>query len=333
MHAKFNSEAEWLALREANVGGSEVAALFNVWRAPDGSEIVRHLYETPGEGEIMLGSLSPYSTGYRLYCEKTGQVMPEDLARATRVIAGQFLEPAIAAWAKSRWPDWGLLKSRVYHLHPTVPGWGASLDYFTQRGGEPVDVKNVDGLVFKNKWVVEDGEIVNWPLHIVLQVQHQIACKEAEAGWVLTCVGGNELFRGRIPRHQPTIDKIEVAVRAFWEAVAAGAPPPDVDYDTVKEVYAVGFKDTTVDLTADESAGRAARRYSRWTRHAKFVEGQIELIKGRVAASLGDKTRATIAGGRVTWPVINRQPKSYMVNLTEKTYRGGLSVTLEEPTE
>jgi xanthine/CO dehydrogenase XdhC/CoxF family maturation factor len=53
----------------------------------------------------------------------------------------------------------------------------------------------------------------------------------------------------------------------------------------------------------------------------------------KVAVALGDNTRATFNGGRVTWPVINRQAKSYTVNQTEKTYRGGLTVTPVEPTE
>lgn len=334
---KFTTEEEWHALRDAHIGGSDVAALFNLWRDADGVERVRHLFEAVPEDSLCLGSLSPYKTGYRLWMEKAGRLAPDDLSEVERVLAGQFMEPAIAAWANRRWPDWKLLKSRVYHVHPDVPGFGASLDYFIQKGAQPVDIKNVDGLQFKRKWLLDSdtGEIVDFPMAIVLQIQHQIACTGAERGWVLACVGGNELRRGSMPRHQPTIDKIETAVRAFWAAVAAGIEPMDADFGTVKEVYFFGdAKDTdnppvdwTGTTTEAEDADRVVRRYLRWNDHLKFVTQQVDLLKGRVGQHVGTAYRAKFNSANVTWPTIHREAKTVSYDVAEKTYRGGMTVT------
>lgn len=332
MHKKFNSEAEWHALRDAHIGGSEVSSLFNIWLLPDGREVVRHLFEAVGEGDVCLGTLSPHKSGYRLFMEKSGRLAPDDLSEVERVLAGQHLEPAIATWANTRWPDWGLKKSRVYHVHPEIEGFGASLDYFDKQR-RPIDVKNVDGLQFKRKWDVdkETGEVVDFPLHIVLQIQHQIACFGSEEGGVLACVGGNELRRGFMPRHQPTIDKIETAVRAFWAAVHAGLEPPDADYPSVAEVYAFGeSKDDNlppIDWRGRDDADKDLRRYVRWLKHLKFVESHVELQKGRVAQRMGEHYKGLFDSGTVSWPTINRPAKRVEYDMAAKTYRGALSVS------
>lgn len=332
MHIHFKGEAEWLALRDSHIGGSDVAALFNLWRRPDGSEVVRHLYEAIGEHDVCLGSLSPYKTGARLYMEKAGRLAPDDMAENQRILAGQFLEPGIAAWGNKRWPDWKLKKSHVYHVSDDTKGMGASLDYFDGRR-RPIDIKNVDGWVFRQKWVVDEqtGEIVDLPFSIVLQIQHQIACFGGDEGGVLACVGGNELARGFMPRHEPTISKIKTAVNAFWAAVDMGLEPPEADYGTIAEAYAFGeSKDnatTALDYKDDEDANRELRRFLRWDRHKKFVENHVELLKGRVAQRLATNYKAEFADHIVTWPTIHRPAKEVSYTLKESTYRGGMRVT------
>jgi predicted phage-related endonuclease len=331
MHLTFKTEAEWHTIRESQIGGSEIACLFNVWRLPDGREVTRHLFEAYGPDDILLGSVSPHKTGYRLWLEKAHKLEPEMLDGIERIEAGKHLEPAIAAWAKRKWSDWPLLKSRVYHVHPRVAGWGASLDYFVRKGMEPVDVKNVDKFVFKSDWATEEADVVNFPLHIALQLQHQIACVEAEAAWILACVGGNELWRGRVHRHAPTIAKIEQAIVAFWDAVAEDRAPDHQDYDSVAELYAFGTAGAAVDLSGDASISRDIRRLNRWKAHGKFVEGQLDLMKGRIAGRVEGNVRATFDGGRLSWPVIERAEKQVSYLMPAKTYRGGMTITMDKP--
>src|SRR5688500_15924076 len=106
---KFADEAEWLALRDMHIGGSDIASLFNIWRLADKSEVVLHVYEAPPEGAEFVECLSPYTSSFRIWQEKSGRLKP-DFAESERMQAGKFLEPALAAWAGSKWPDWKLRK-------------------------------------------------------------------------------------------------------------------------------------------------------------------------------------------------------------------------------
>lgn len=328
---KFEGEAEWLALREMHVGGSEVAALFYQWKTAAGETVVRHMFEPMAEDDVCLGCLSPYSTGYRLFQEKAGKLKPEDFG-SERMDAGTYLESAIAEWSRKKF-DWNLRKVRRYIQHPNHPGWGASLDFEVHekgRAGWPVEVKNVDGLIYRDQWVGEGDEIFDWPLHINLQLQHQIGAAEAPEGYVVCCVRGNELKRGHIRRHEATQARIGEAIDMFWQAVDQGADPYWLaDLDTVADLWAVGDaeNDEPLDFAGDEAFSRDLRQAKRWAAHQKFVDGHLKRIKGRIGAALQDRKKATGATHRVTWPVINREAKTVSYVLDAKTYRGGMTIT------
>lgn len=319
---------EWHRLRQTRVGGSEVASLFHVWHLPDGSEPVFHIFEKPAEeGALPLESLSPYKTGFRLYHEKRLGLAADDLDEVERIQAGTFMEPAIAEWAKAKF-DWPIRKVHRYLDHDEVPGWGASLDYEVAKGGDwgaPVEIKNVDYLVFRDKWIEEDGEIVGVPLHINLQIQAQIGAAQATHGYVVACVAGNKLYRGRVERHEPTQQMLAEAISAFWSA-----PVPPVwlaDSETAKDIFAAGVKDASIDLRGDAGAALAARRFLRWKRHGEKVEKILTGLKGGLQARMGDKTRATGDGFTITWPAVHRAEKVIPEKIqTALDYRGGFTL-------
>jgi len=324
-----SNEAEWLSLRDSHVGGSEVASLFYRWRYADGTEAVLHLYETPPEGATLVESLSPFKTGYRLWQEKAGRVMPDDLSSNERVQAGNFLEPALAAWAGEKF-KWKLRKVRRYCTHATVTGWGASLDYEAHEPGfPPIEFKNVDGLAFRDSWAVEGDEIIMPPLNYVLQLQHQIGAVGADHGWIVACVGGNRLLRGRIERHEPTQQKIAEAIAAFWEGVETGTEPKWVaDYDSVAETYRYGSKALQVDLTADGDLPQLCADYLARKAEADQLEATISHLKGQIASKLGDAAKAVASGYRMSWPVVERPEKVIPERIQKAlTYRGALTIT------
>jgi predicted phage-related endonuclease len=324
-----NSEAEWLTLREMNIGGSEAAALFSTWIV-DGVSHTFHAYEDIPEGAIYAGSCSPYSNAYKLFLNKTGKLMPEDFS-GERIQAGQFMEPAIAEWARTKF-DMKLRKVRRYHLHPDVQGWGASVDYEVHGPGmDPVELKNVDGLIAKRDWVIEGDEVVQTPLHIILQLQHYMAARSAERGWIIACIGGNQLVRGEFKPHEPTQARIREAIEAFWRGVAEERPPyRAAEYADVAEenAFGGGFGTQALDLTTDHSITTLANRYVRVKRHMDFIETHLENLKGQIAARVGGYARANLPAHKVTWPIINREAKLIPARQQEaKTYRGGFTLT------
>jgi predicted phage-related endonuclease len=329
-HVAVQSEAEWLALRESFVGGSEVASLFYTYRMPDGGAAVRHLYEAPPENSQPLGCLSPYRTGYALWTEKAGLVMPADFS-SERIDAGKFLEPALAAWASDKF-KLKLRKVRRYHQHETVEGWGASLDYEVHGiGMPPVEFKNVDRAIFARDWMAEGDDIIAPPIHINLQLQHQMGACGADHGFIVACIGGNELKLGRIPRHEPTQTRIAEAITAFWAGVKAQVPPILVaDYEAVSKAHAFGDKGAVADLSGVEGFPALCDRYLELKRQADELEVSLETAKGQIAIHLGEATKATAPGVRVSWSVIHRPEKVIPERKQEaKTYRGALIVTKE----
>jgi hypothetical protein len=316
----------WHALRAQHIGGSEIASLFYLWQLPTGALAYVHMFEPPPAGATMLGCVSRHTTGYRLYYEKAGLLPPEDLDGVERVMIGQELEPAIARAAARKWDPWPLRKVHRY-LQGPVPGMGASRDYEEHGPGlPPVEIKNVDYLVFRDLWSAKGDEIDAPPIDITLQVQHQIACEtriRAPHGWVVACVGGNKLYRGRIERHEPTIAKIQEAVRAFWAAVEAGTPPLDVaDFDTQADVslLAANVRSAPLDLTADNRLPTLCSRFLKLHAVEKRAADAKDRVKAEIAVKLGsadDTIRAKASGFNITWPLVRRG---------EKTHRGGLTI-------
>lgn len=331
-----DSEAEWLALRESNVGGSEVAALFYRWRMPDGRDVVRHLYQPAPEQGTPLGSVSPYKTPMRLWAEKSGKVMPADISNE-RTRAGRHMEAAIAAWSREKW-GWNIRKVRRYLAHDAAPGWGASLDYELHESGSagaPVEFKNVDFLVFRDEWEAEEETVLAPPLHITLQVQAQIGCANADHGWIVPCVGGNEILRGRIDRHEPVQRMIAEAVAAFWGGVRSGQPPSHVaDIAAVADCHAFALDESAgaLDLSADSEFTELCRRYLRWQEHQVRTEIMVDNLKGRIALKLGEHTRAKGQLHNVTWTLVNRPERIVPERLQPAmSFRGALYVRV--PTE
>lgn len=323
-------QAAWHATRERHVGGSEIASLFYRYRDPSGDEYVLHAYENPPKDATPLGCVNPWRSAMALFNEKAGIVKPADFS-SERMDAGRYVEPAIAEWSIHKY-GWPLRKVRRYLTHDTVPGWGASLDFEIHGdgvSGVPVDVKNSDRGHFNANWVCEGQEIVAPPLNYILQIQHQIGVSGADHGWLLVCVGGNELRRGRIDRHEPTQQRIAEAVTAFWAGVRSETPPLAVaDYPAVAAAYAYGDKQRTVDLSGSDGLAETIDAYLVARNDLDTQETLVEHLKGKIAAMMGTATRATCGSRRLSWPVINRAEAMIPARLQEaKTYRGALTIT------
>ena len=190
-------QTHWHELRSQHIGASDVAALFD---------------------------MSPFTTLWQLWMEKSGKLPPEDLSDNKSVQAGTFLESGIANWAAHRW-DMKIEKVVDYYTADDCPGMGASLDFQTD-GGHPVEIKwsaHGDG------WEYEGDTITCAPDNYVLQVLHQMACTDAEYGWLIALIR-NEPRRMKVPRSEEIISKIKSHVAKFWDSVSCGAEPP-VDFD------------------------------------------------------------------------------------------------------
>jgi len=280
------------------------------------------------ESAILFG-VSPFSTLFTIWHQKKGNVPVDDLDHLERIQAGKHLEPAIAAWAAEKWPDWSPRNVKEYIEHPRVLGMGASLDFedVSSIAGStlgddacpPIEIKNVDWLIFRDHWQFEGEEILDCPAHYLIQVQHQLACRPAAPyAWLLVCVGGNRLLRMRVARHPGVIARIEAEVEAFWESVRDNVEPaPDFENDggTLTRLYAVGNGDI-VDLSSNERVPALCAKYLEakeaekgWKsiKDASLAEIRSLVGSASAAACEGFTIKATnIPGGTVA--ASERQP-------------------------
>lgn len=244
------SKAEWLALRQRHVGASNVAALF--------------------------GMQADYQPGvYALWMDRAGKV-PLPPVEIERAKWGLLLEDAIAAGAAER-EGWDV-RPGVYASHPS--GLGATLDRIIAApspadyaagyvGPGCLELKNVDFLQTRSgkAWAGEP------PMHVLLQLQAQLAATGFTWGAIAWLVGGNELRLLRFKAKPNVQAEIVKRVAAFWQSIREDRPPSpdgsDATYAALLALREEPENEEPADLRGDNEAEAAAADFARGAAMAK----------------------------------------------------------------
>jgi len=249
-------EAHWHELRAKNIGGSDIAALFG---------------------------LSPYSSRWQLWMEKSGKMPPEDLSDNKAVQAGKFLESGIANWAAHRW---GMTIEKVNHYFTvdSCPGMGASFDYITHDHA-PMEIKwSARGY----GWNYSGEEILEAPENYLLQVQHQLACTSSDHAWLVALID-DEPRRMKVPRNDNIIDAIKHEITTFWQSIADGIEPP-LDYvtDAAALTRLVGELPKS-DITLDDSDALLFMDYKVAKKNEKLAIQRADEAKAKILEKVREK--------------------------------------------
>lgn len=255
--------AEWLALRQRHIGASNVAALF--------------------------GMQADYQPGvYALWMDRAGRVPLPDV-NIPRAKWGLLMEGAIAAGAGEQ-EGWDV-RPGVYASHES--GLGATLDRIIAApspadyaagyvGPGCLELKNVDWLQTRRgkAWSGEP------PMHVLLQLQAQLAATGFTWGAIAWLVGGNDLRVLRFQAKPGVQAEIVKRVSAFWQSIRDDRPPqPDGSDATYAALLALREEpegEEPADLRGDNEAETAAADFARGAAMAK--EG----------GALRDKARAIL---------------------------------------
>jgi predicted phage-related endonuclease len=252
-------DADWHRRRLSVVGGSEVAALF--------------------------GCQQPYQLShYALWNVKAGLIAPPEMS-AERIDWGNDLETAIAEVVARRkgWP----IRKGGHMVDVTTPGLGATLDFVieTVENFGALEIKNVDAVEWKRKWL--DNEP---PIHILLQLQHQLAASNMTWGAVGALVGGNRLEIYEYEARPAIIAEIRARVTAFWKSIDEGKPPPidgsDSSFYALKELNPT-ISNTSINLTGDNEFPELCAELLALTEQRKKLEKEEALAKARIMEKLG----------------------------------------------
>ena len=173
---------------------------------------------TASETPIILGR-SPYTTPWRLWAEKTGLVLSEDLSGNPHVQRGIALEPRAREAFEARHDDLILpICAEADHQ----PRLRASFDGISN-AGEPVELKCPSRKVFEE--VRQQGEHSTAYALYWVQVQHQILVAGSQRGWLVFYHQG-ELLEFEVTADKAFLVELETKAMAFWEQVVTRKEPP-----------------------------------------------------------------------------------------------------------
>lgn len=269
------TEAEWLAARCQDVTSTDCSALFG---------------------------LSPYKSPWSLWREKkSGQ--PAEVEPSERMIWGNRLERVIAEAAADS------LGVTAQHLgrYVRIPDLriGSSFDYYFEGddGPEILECKNVDSLQFLRSWTVEDDGNIEAPLHIEIQVQHQLYVLGWKVAHICALVGGNDLKIVRREADPRFHAKIEAKVRAFWESIAGDVEPePDMDQDA--DAVVAMFQDvlpgTYANMADDGALAQACEDYHEAAAREKAAKKDKSAAKARILQAIGDHEKVGADGFKIS---------------------------------
>jgi putative phage-type endonuclease len=263
----FRDRDQWLFDRAANINSTDSAALFG---------------------------LSPYKTEFELWHEKHSGLRV-DRADNERTVWGARLQDAIAAGVAAD-RGWTIRRKDEYVFDQDAR-MGSSFDFEVVGEAMLMEVKNVDQSVFRETWIGHDGDTLEAPPHIEMQVQHQMEVADVRACAIVALVGGNEARVAIRDRDRTVGRMIRERVAAFWRSIAENRQPrPDYQRDAEFLTKLYGRADANVVIEADTETAELLDEYER-------LGAEIDkraAIKARVLERIGRASRVLTPRGALS---------------------------------
>lgn len=277
----------WLYLRKQDITSTEIAALFGV---------------------------SPYMTAYGLWHAKKGH-LDTDFEETERMTWGTRLQDAIASGICQD-ENWTGRPMDEYIRLPELR-IGSSFDW--EANGGLLEVKNVDSLAHRDQWLKLDDGSIEAPVHIELQLQHQLMVSGYRTGVIGALIGGNRIQLLHRQADATVHDLIQKKVAAFWSSIDANQEPEMVfpaDTDVVSRLYNFADPGSTVNKEGDEEFTELVSEYLRLGREAKDLEDIRDEKKARILMAIGAAEKAfsgayTVTAGMVAGAHIEYDRKPY----------------------
>lgn len=282
--ATAQSRAQWLEARKGAIGASDVAAILGI---------------------------SPFTTAYEVWLDKTDQIEPWKGSEATR--AGQLFEPVVLDYAEA---ELGKLNRNVRIAHKDYP-IAATLDAQVEYGGNPVEAKTtgITGRVYGD-W--GDAMTDQVPDYYLVQLHAQLIVTEAELGFLYALIAGRGVVRFQAERNERLNSQLCEILTKWWERhVVRGIEPPRKDMPSLEVVKRLrrtpGKSITFGPLESSLMDKRAALK-----EQEKQIKADLDSVDAQILLALGDAEEATLPDGtRLTY--LERNRKGFVVEPT--TYR------------
>jgi putative phage-type endonuclease len=274
---------DWLRLRTFDITSTDVAALFGI---------------------------SPYTTKFELWHRKQrGDVV--EFTENKRMKWGTALQDTIAAQiAKDK--GWEIRRMTEYIRDESIRA-GASFDFAIGEDGL-LEIKNVDGRIYRDNWIEDDNGNIQAPPHIEIQVQHQLLVSGREYAHIGALVGGNDEKLIYRKRDEVVISAIRQAVIEFWASIE---PNFVEDAAFISKLYGYAEPNKVLDVRGDGTFEEKMLLYKKLGEDAKAIGEQRDGIKAELLTIIGDAEKVTGDSFTISAGIVAEVPISY----TRSAYR------------
>lgn len=267
----LENKQHWLEERAKDITSTEISALFG---------------------------LSPYTTYFELWHNKKNETFTT-ISENERMAWGNALEYAIATEA-ARVNNWQHLEPRKDYYRIEELRAGSSFDYEAVVNGKNtiLEIKNVDGFIFNEKWKEDSEGNIEAPYHIELQMQYQLLVSGYEQGYIVALVGGNKLVTLLRTPDNVIQGKMIETLREFWSSIVENKTPAAdyrKDYDFIISMYQ---EVTPKRVLEDDRFGELAMKYKQATEEESDIKITKQAIKAKVFEAIDDfeKVKGEING-------------------------------------
>lgn len=284
---KPENKQAWLELRTKDVTSTESSALFD---------------------------MSPYTTAFELWHrKKSGEIV--EIPDNERMKWGRRLQDAIAIGIAEDM-SWICEPMQEYISVPDIR-MGSSFDFRMIDGSNRIgilEIKNVDYLVFRDKWTVEEDGSITAPEHIEIQLQHQLHVADVEWGCIGVLVAGNSprvLIRERDREVGAAIEK---RVRAFWKSIDEGNEPAPVmpaDAKFISKLYGYAEPGKVLVATDDTEIKSLCEQYAEAALREREAKEDKESAKAMILMKIGDHEKCMLDGYTVSAGLVGPADVSY----------------------
>jgi putative phage-type endonuclease len=265
------SREAWLAARLQGLGGSDVAA---------------------------AAGLSPWTTPYQLWLEKTGRADPEpDPASLERMRWGTLLEPVLLREWDDRNPEHILTGGAGLYADAEYPWMLATVDGLAWNPDQTlagiVEAKTGSHRAL-SAWADEET-----PVYYVTQVQWYMRILGAPRAFVCALLDTNTYVERVIERDDDLIrDLVDVAAE-FWSCVEHDEPPPVDGSEATRRTLVRARANAGEVVELDRSWLKELDHRAELTETITLLEAERALIDNRVRAAIGAAEVATVDGRQV----------------------------------
>lgn len=221
--------------------------------------------------------LSPWSTPYQVWLEKTGDAKPTDAKKEKIFRRGKKLEPYVLEMLRD---EKGITARSVNTraFDPEFPFMSCEIDAISEDDLE-IEIKTVHPARAR-EWGEEDTDEI--PPHYTAQAIHGLMVTGRPARMVAALIGADDLRVYRVERHEDTIQKLRTHELAFWDMVQNRTPPPPVRLEDLDLLYGAdkgGVVAVDSELKVLDSIARIRELKSKLKVIANQIEAEEILIK------------------------------------------------------